>query len=296
MALPSTPEGWAIQLSKLLALTMGDTPFPVNVRELAIEYSRNAFPAEAITLIQGADLSNAIEGMLHPKGNGEWGIFYNTNISSSGRQNFTLAHEFGHYLLHRHLQPQGFECGNRELHDRGLQNIESEANRFASVLLMPPKDFREQIAGTTPNLELMRHLAKRYEVSITAAMLQWLEFTDQRAMVVAGIDGFIDWARSSPALFKSGLYYRARQEITELPLNCLANQKVSLLELVLEKKHPSGVWLGREPVEEFVLFQKGNRTISLLIYPKHGISYFTDDEEPLEDIYDRISKNIGGRR
>ena len=75
---------------------------------------------------------------------------------------------------------------------------------------MPLDDFREQVRGQEITMDLMCHLSDRYEVSITAAILKWLEFTDKRAMIVVGKDGFIDWAWSSDALFKSRIYYAAK--------------------------------------------------------------------------------------
>jgi hypothetical protein len=41
-------------------------------------------------------------------------------------------------------------------------------------------------------------------------------------MFVVSKDGFIDWARSSPALFKSGVFIRARQETIPIPQTSLA--------------------------------------------------------------------------
>jgi hypothetical protein len=64
---------------------------------------------------------------------------------------------------------------------------------------------------------LMRHLSDRYEVSITAAILKWLGINYKRAIIVVSKDGFIDWAWGSKRLFKSGIYYRARQETVPLP-------------------------------------------------------------------------------
>jgi len=44
-----------------------------------------------------------------------WGIFYNSAIQSRGRVNFTLAHELGHYLLHRLAYPDGIRCGEQDV-------------------------------------------------------------------------------------------------------------------------------------------------------------------------------------
>jgi hypothetical protein len=46
-------------------------------------------------------------------------------------------------------------------------------------------------------VELFSHCAERYGVSLTAAILKWLEFTPESALLVCSRDGFIDWAVSS---------------------------------------------------------------------------------------------------
>jgi hypothetical protein len=297
--LPSTPQAWAIHLSQLVKIfhdAHGLDPFPIKVEPLAREYSRQVFPNEPITLVDGLELSGGFDGMLMPNPHvpGEWGIVYNKAIRSPGRINFTLAHELGHYLLHRHISPSGIQCGSREMLDwrSELGAIEAQANTFASFLLMPLDDFRRQIAGETTSLDLMRHLADRYEVSITAAILKWLDMTKQRAMLVVSRSGFIDWARSSDSLMKSGVFYRARQQITPLPEQSLAGGKGLAIGTYAETKHPRGVWPGNEDVHEMTIFSPTNEmTITLLLYPDDAPNkrWAHDLDEPEEqDTYDRF--------
>ena len=299
MKLPSTPQAWAIHLSQLVKIfhdAHGLDPFPIKVEPLAREYSRKVFPNEPITLVDGLELSGGFDGMLMPNPHvpGEWGIVYNKAIRSPGRINFTLAHELGHYLLHRHISPSGIQCGSREMLDwrSELGAIEAQANTFASFLLMPLDDFRRQIAGETTSLDLMRHLADRYEVSITAAILKWLDMTTQRAMLVVSRSGFIDWARSSDSLMKSGVFYRARQQITPLPEQSLAGGKGLAIGTYAETKHPRGVWPGNDDVHEMTIFSPTNEmTITLLLYPDDAPNkrWARDLDEPEEqDTYDRF--------
>ncbi len=299
MKLPSTPQAWAIHLSQLVKIfhdAHGLDPFPIKVEPLAREYSRKVFPNEPITLVDGLELSGGFDGMLMPNPHvpGEWGIVYNKAIRSPGRINFTLAHELGHYLLHRHISPSGIQCGSREMLDwrSELGAIEAQANTFASFLLMPLDDFRRQVAGETTSLDLMRHLADRYEVSITAAILKWLDMTTQRAMLVVSRSGFIDWARSSDSLMKSGVFYRARQQITPLPEQSLAGGKGLAIGTYAETKHPRGVWPGNEDVHEMTIFSPTNEmTITLLLYPDDAPNkrWARDLDEPEEqDTYDRF--------
>ena len=262
-----------------------------------MEFSKQVFPDAPITMVKAVDMSKRFEGMLvpHPGGSGEWGIVYNSAITSKGRINFTLAHELGHYLLHRHLSPKDVQCSNRDMLDWKSERgqIEAQANTFASFLLMPLDDFRIQIAGETVSIDLMRHLADRYEVSITAAILKWLGITDKRAMIVVGKEGFIDWAWSSNALMKSGVFYRARQQVVPLPERSLAAREDLALDNVAGVVHPQGVWLGDEEVHEMTIFSPRNElSISLLIYPGEAPfqRWDADLDEPKEwDTCDQFS-------
>lgn len=299
MSLPTTPEGWAIHLTKLVKVVHeihGLDRFPINVAGIATDYSRQVYPGEPITMVKGLAMSKKFEGMLmpHPDGNGEWGIIYNESITSKGRINFTLAHELGHYLLHRTRSPQGLQCTGHAMLDwkSELGQIEAQANTFASYLLMPRDDFEAQIKGEAITMGLMRHLSDRYEVSITAAILKWLGLTTKRAMIVIGREGFIDWAWSSDPLIKSGVFYRARQQVTPLPDQSLAARQDLLFDNESGTRHPAGVWLGNEEVHEMTVFSPQNdMSISLLLYPKDGPDrrWDRDIEAPGEwDTYDQF--------
>ncbi len=298
MGLPSTPEGWGIRITQLLKAGFGDEYFPVTadtIRMVAMDYSRQVFPEESITMVEGNALSQGMEGMLlpHPSRNKEWGIIYNTNVSSTGRINFTLSHEFGHYLMHRHQSPDGIRCSSRDMMDWRSKEakIEGEANTFASFLLMPLDDFRKQIASETVSMELMRYLANRYGVSVSAAILKWLGITNKRAMIVVGKEGFIDWAWSSDRLLKSGVYYRARQEVIELPKDSLAARNDSSVDNIAGITHSKGVWVGNEEVHEMtIIAQQGDMTISLLLYPNIAPArYAEQDKEPeLMDTFEKF--------
>ena len=298
LSLSTTPKGWAIRLTKLVSTVReahGLPRFPIDVEAIAREFSQQVFPDAPITMVQGLELSKGIEGMLTPDpgGSGEWGIIYNNAIRSRGRQNFTLAHELGHYLLHRHAHPRGLQCTSRSMADwsTGRGTIEAEANTFASYLLMPLDDFREQIGGRVIDIDAMTEIADRYAVSLTAAILKWLTVTDRRAMIAVSRDGFIDWAWSSNPLIRSGIYYAARQTVTELPAASLAARQVDSDTARHGVVHAPGVWLGAEPVREMTVFSPSNEmAISLLIYPDRAASRWemAGLDEPAPDTYDRF--------
>jgi len=78
-----------------------------------------------------------------------------TQASSDERVRFTLAHEFGHYLLQHNkymtkeqFHEEDFELENIEnLNLKDIQRMEWQANYFASCLLLPKTQFLESFAG-----------------------------------------------------------------------------------------------------------------------------------------------------
>ena len=92
----------------------------------------------------GDDISGYIE-----KVNGKYVIVIN-NLQSPLRQRFTLAHEFGHYSLHRdnlegkHQDTTLFRDANED-----SLGIEYAANDFAAELLIKKKKFESAIKSGT---------------------------------------------------------------------------------------------------------------------------------------------------
>jgi predicted transcriptional regulator len=78
------------------------------------------------------------EESSHVRGRGDFTIFI-PQLTSSRRDRFTIAHELGHYFLHYlHAKAQGDKSFSRGGRDRA----ETEANVFASALLMPAESFK----------------------------------------------------------------------------------------------------------------------------------------------------------
>lgn len=128
----------------------GKPRFPIDVAAIAKGYSEQVFPDEPITLVEGSSFSSSFEGALKRRPNSkEWGIFYNSSLTSVGRINFTLAHELGHYLLHRSKRAEDIICQKSDMWawDSDYGKMEAEANQFASFLLMPRDDFESQTAA-----------------------------------------------------------------------------------------------------------------------------------------------------
>ncbi|MFG0669717.1 ImmA/IrrE family metallo-endopeptidase [Pseudomonas sp. xss_1] len=280
------PKNEANRITKILRMA-GVDQFPVKVRDIALDFSKNLCPEAPISAIKQVSIPS-FEGMLvkSPKGD-KWMIGINEDLASSGRINFTIAHEFAHYILHRDLQ-QNFECAPKDMHtwDALGKKIEAEADVFASYLLMPADDFRNQVAGHEFSIELMRHCADRYDVSLTAAALKWREIAPGRVVVAAAKDGFLDWSSSNDRAFKSGAYLATSKQPIEVPTGSAIHRAIRSATGEKSRLHAQ-VWFPKEPegmeiIEHaFVIEGDGfNYTLAVLILPKRD-GEDGDDEDLL---------------
>lgn len=115
-------------------------------------------------------LPRGTSGQIGQEG-GEFVIRINRH-ESKHRQRFTLAHELAHYLLHKdRIEAEGGWSENILLRSGQPDNIEFEANRLASDLVMPSaliaEATKEYIGPMTS--EVIEDLSLRFGVS-TAAM------------------------------------------------------------------------------------------------------------------------------
>jgi hypothetical protein len=287
-----SPERWAIDISLVLNAVLGKDRFPVDVALVAREYSAQRYPDDPVSLVVGRSLPG-FDGALYraPAGKKGWGIFYNSAISSEGRINFTLGHEFGHYLIHRLAYPDGIRCGEQDLvrWDSEYGQIEHQANTFSAGLLMPFDDFRRQIPEADKvDLDMISHCADRYRVSLIAAVLRWLQYTARRAVLVVSCDGFILWSRASKPALRTGAFFRTSGPPIAIPADSLAGRQDMIVDGRAGVELPAGVWFA-EPVREMTIFaeQYDFAVTLLLLENRHG--YMQLDAEPDEDVYDRLT-------
>ncbi len=298
MTKPKSPQRWAFDLTHILNALGGDNRFPIDVKKLAKDYSHQISPNDPITLVNG-DVLDGFEGCLckNPNGKNEWGIIYNSAIKSPGRINFTIGHEFGHYLVHRNQFPDGIRCSSEDMAKWGSEysQIEQQANDFAATLLMPRDDFEKQIASSAKaGFDELVACAERYGVSLTAATLRWLQFTQRRALLVVSRDGFVLWASSSPKALKTGAYIKtANLPPVELPAKSLAAQPHLLDSGKGLAEHDPFVWLKEPCTEEVMVSGRYDMNFSLL-HLSAAPDWRPQDEEHEEDTYDRMISRTSG--
>lgn len=197
--------------------------FPLDVAQVALEAANIFGWSDPISKVQAANIKG-FEGALFSNGSrDEWLLLYNDTMESPGRIRFTQAHELGHYVLHRTLR-ESFQCGDSDVlgWPGDETNLETQADDFASYLLMPMDDFRRQ-TNCDVDLNVLSDCAERYGVSLTAAVLKWLKFTEQKAVLIMSKSGFMDWAWSSEPALKAGAFFRTKNNVVEIPQGTIAS-------------------------------------------------------------------------
>ena len=125
------------------------------------------------------DLGKNVTGVLFIK-NGQGVIGYNPDENTSNvRKRFTIAHELGHYILHRldnniFVDKKEFKAVFRRDHNSttGEHKQEREANAFAAALLMPEhlliKEINKKSFDLGGDNDIINTLASKFEVSTQA--------------------------------------------------------------------------------------------------------------------------------
>lgn len=156
---------------------------PIDVRDIAEEHERldvqkHADPRAAAG-VSLKEAPGALSGILLPADRRIW-VNAEEAARSAARTRFTIAHELGHWHLHRagagmnarFCRPDDVGATGPEL--RSTRRLEREANRFAAALLMPEGLIRERAEAVRLSVP---HLAKQFQVSV-AAMQVRLEVLD----------------------------------------------------------------------------------------------------------------------
>lgn len=116
--------------------------------------------------ILGADLHETA-GVLRKEGD-RWVIYVNREDSPS-RQLFTIAHELGHFFIHKHIRDE-FVDGQLIARDEDSKyaSVELEANEFAANLIMAEAKVRELVGDKAIDAALIQRLAGTFGVSTIA--------------------------------------------------------------------------------------------------------------------------------
>jgi hypothetical protein len=136
--------------------------------------------------------------LVRAKGTPFGAIIVRDSIRESGRKNFTVAHEIGHFVVPGHENAE-LVCTSAEVGNwsDSAKEFEREANEFAAELLMPEVVVRQIMGRSEPSLELIEKIASSCEASLSAAAWRFCHLTGHRCAIVwSGTEGS-SWSRRS---------------------------------------------------------------------------------------------------
>jgi hypothetical protein len=123
-------------------------------------------------------------------------ITINSDITYEGKLRFTIAHELGHLIMHRNKPIIHFDNdATLEYFKKGHQ--ETEANEFASELLMPAHLFLEKTTGKPFNPPLLRDLAQLFFTSITSVAYKYCALGNHPICLIYIYDGRVKYCKKS---------------------------------------------------------------------------------------------------
>ena len=271
----------AARITQMLDLVLGVDRFdraPVDVIGLALEYSRQVAPESPIHEVVERNLPGCVGALVYGEARPrQWAIMYHVG-QSDGRRSFTVGHEFAHYLLHRQLIEQyggfdgGIYCDENSVDRRGGVRHRAGSRRVCRGSADAASRFSQDSSRPRHGLDFntLSRLAKRYGVSLTAAILRWLEYTETRAMMVVSNEGFAHWAKPSGPALKSGRFIRTKNTVYELPSEAFAARRDYTDRALTGISQPAGVWFAESVHEMCFRSDRYDQEITVLQFEAEG--------------------------
>lgn len=167
-----SPEKLVIEILK----TEPDLSIPVPIEKLAYQLG--------ISDIKTLEADGFVGGLITNETKSTGVILLSKNLQR-GRRRFTIGHELGHLLIPTHRPGEGdrFLCSiddllalDPKIADR-RKRWEVEANRFSSLILLPPPVFRKEAnISKDPDLKEVVRLAAHFEVSKEVAGRAYVDY------------------------------------------------------------------------------------------------------------------------
>ena len=123
-------------------------------------------------------------GMLLYSGS-SFGIMYATYLNNDGFENFSVAHELGHYAIPEH--PEKILINGQHVSHAGFTSpdqTELEADHFAAGFLMPAYLFDAEINKSQSGLKAVETLARACETSLTATAIRYAQRSPDPVAIV----------------------------------------------------------------------------------------------------------------
>lgn len=154
---------------------------------------------EDIAMLRGVfvketDLSGA-EARLVCRGN-RGIVRVRRDLPEIGRKRFAIAHEIGHWEMHRSSAALSL-CTMEDIVGYNGSPPEIEANVFAGSLLMPTKMMADRCRESEPDLDLIRLLSQEFTTTMTATAVRFVEISRKMCIAVFSENERVKWWRRS---------------------------------------------------------------------------------------------------
>lgn len=194
-------------------------------------------------------------------------ILVNTDIKYIPRQNFTKAHELGHFFL-KHKGDK-FECTKQDMktNDKVHKPQEVEANKFASSFLLPKDRIEILLDDDIFDISTLSEIANNYFVSLSVTIIRVLPLLKGSWCAVWTTNGIVAWVVKSPAFRYKTIRSGECIKKGSMAYRCF-NERFHPYKGEYIKV-PSGCWI-KSPIEDIVILEltkplRGcNSTLSLI--------------------------------
>lgn len=230
-------------------------------------------------------------GMLVRLGN-DFAIGYATHLQNKGFENFSIAHELGHYYLRGHVEAVIPGSTGTHVSRAGFNSpdkYEAEADRFAAGLLMPRHLFFPALEKAGSGLVAIETLAYLCETSLHAAAIRYTQCTRDPMAIVVSRGSSIDHCFMSESLRNlQGIdWLRKREGLPRQSATYSFNQSPSNIERGLRVDATSNFqdWFGGKRQidisEDVIGLGKYGKTLTVLYDIELSESEDEEDEENL---------------
>lgn len=113
------------------------------------------------------------------------------------RKRFSIAHELGHLLMD-HVESIQKVCSNDDMMNWYQSTQETQANFFASELILPSMLVSRRCDIENINLEPIKQIATDFRASLTATAIKFVRLCPEKCAVVYSVKGKIKWFYKSP--------------------------------------------------------------------------------------------------
>jgi Zn-dependent peptidase ImmA (M78 family) len=165
-------------------------------------------------------------------------ITINSDIDFEPKKRFASAHELGHYEMHRKLVPIFIDTEEDLINWYKAGPQEMAANEFASEFLMPSELFAKECERKKFSPSVIEHLASRFKVSKSAAILKFVKRGNHPVFIVYCKDNKMRWWKKSDDF----LYYSKFESDTEPPAGTVAYELFTTNKVYFGDEKKQDIW------------------------------------------------------